>query len=83
MILNEREDVLRRIREQKVFYSLDLVYLYVDHDVLKKVKNYLNGKDQESCLIILSISFMYFMYAILFKISQDLRAFLSGFSIQN
>jgi len=60
---------------KRFFYSLDLVYLYVDHDVLKKVKNYLNGKDQESCLIILSISFMYFMlYAILFKISQDLRA---------
>ena len=74
MILNEREDVLRRIREQKVFYSL-ILCMCVDHDVLKKVKSYLNGKDQESCLIILSISFMYFMlYAILFKISQDLRA---------
>ena len=61
----ERKDVIRR----------NLVNVYVDHDVLKKVKNYLNGKDQESCLIILSISFMYFMlYAILFKISQDLRA---------
>ena len=64
---------------KRFFYSLDLVYLYVDHDVLKKVKNYLNGKDQESCLIILRISFMYFMYAILFKISQICGLFDQAF----
>ena len=46
----ERKDVIRR----------NLVNVYVDHDVLKKVKNNLNGNDQESCLIILSISFIYF-----------------------